>query len=165
MKEHLLSLANYNSWANRKIDGFIRSAGEERSALEQKSSFPTIRETLIHIWDAQSIWLDRLHGLPVTSWPGKSFQGSSSEAASSLVQNSDVWIDLVHTLDESTLKTKVYYTNITGDEFSNTWSQIISHVMNHGTYHRGQLVTMLRGAGLTALSSTDLITYYREHPE
>jgi len=162
MKDYLIQLTEYNVWANRKMEGFVIAAGEANSILPQQSSFPTIRETVIHIWDAQSIWLDRLHNIEITDWPGKTFSGTTAEAVAALVANSTTWVDFVHSLDVAVLGKSVWYKNIKGDEFSNTYVQIIAHVMNHGTYHRGKLVTMLRGTGFTSLASTDLIGFLRE---
>jgi uncharacterized damage-inducible protein DinB len=162
MKEHLVSLSEYNTWANKKIHQFIIDAGEDKCLIVQKSSFPTIHDTLIHIWDAQSIWLDRWHDIVFTTWPGKTFKGSTAEAALALVENSMVWADLVHSIDNEKFESVIHYRNIKGDEFASSCTQIIQHVMNHSTYHRGQLVTMLRGAGLTALASTDFISFCRE---
>jgi len=162
MKEHLVSLAAYNLWANKKIENFVRTVSEENGNLVQKSSFPTIKETIIHIWNAQAIWLDRLHNISVLTIPGKDFMGTTLGAAAMLVENSNIWMKMVDSLDENKIHESVDYKNLNGDEFINTWAQIITHVMNHGTYHRGQLVTMLRGTGLTDLSSTDLTNFYRE---
>jgi uncharacterized damage-inducible protein DinB len=50
-----------------------------------------------------------------------------------------------------------------GGEGQMEFQQTFSHVVNHSTYHRGQLVTLLRQTGFTQLSSTDLATYYMLH--
>ena len=80
-KYHLQELCRYNTWANRKILGFIEEAGEERCLKTQESSFGTIKETLIHILDAQHIWLERLRGRSPQVWPGAGFTGNSARAA------------------------------------------------------------------------------------
>ena len=59
----------------------------------------------------------------------------------------DLWID---------------YRNMAGFEFKNTVAQIATHVVNHGTYHRGQLRGLAQAEGLEAFPETDLIGFYRE---
>jgi uncharacterized damage-inducible protein DinB len=56
----------------------------------------------------------------------------------------------------------VSYRDIRGQPFTNTMAQMLRHVVNHSTYHRGQVITMLRQLGADAVG-TGLITYYREH--
>ena len=64
-------------------------------------------------------------------------------------------------IDDGGLTESVSYQNIRGQDFNNTVGQIIAHVMNHGTFHRGQIITMLRGAGYKDLKQTDLIAFFR----
>lgn len=57
----------------------------------------------------------------------------------------------------------VSYKTLDGKEFKNTVEEVVTHCMNHGTYHRGQLITMLRQAGHTKVGSTDYIRFAREN--
>jgi uncharacterized damage-inducible protein DinB len=162
MKDYITSLAEYNTWANIKISGLIEAAGEERATMLQKSSFPTIKQTLLHILDAQFIWDQRLHGNSIADWPGKNFNGTASEAGDLLIKSSHNLEKYVQGLTEKDLKQIIAYRNIKGEPFKNPVWEILVHLINHGTYHRGQLVTMLRGSGFTAVTSTDMINYFRE---
>lgn len=141
--------------------GFVEHAGEDRCMLKQESSFGTVKETLIHIRDAQYIWLGRLQGHSPDAWPGNGFSGTSLQAAADLVESSVQWESFVGGIHVERLGETVSYKNIRGQEFSNTIGQIIAHVMNHGTFHRGQIITMLRGAGYKDLKQTDLIAFFR----
>ncbi len=158
---HLLNLTSYNVWAQERIAQIIAEAGEEAGIKQQFSSFPTIRETLIHIWDAQAIWLDRINQVKITGWPGKTFKGNTQDAARLLVENCKAWLNYTQGLDNSQFDEVVDYVNLSGERHSETKAGIIAHVMNHSTYHRGQIITMLRGAGYTGMGSTDLITFLR----
>lgn len=162
MKEYFLSLVNYNAWANSRMCDFISAAGEESSLLVQKSSFPTIRATAFHIWDAEGIWVNRLNGKSITGWPSKDFSGSTLEGAKQWLDTSKAFAELVSKKSESDFHEMIHYNNTKGIPFQNSFQQIIAHVMNHSTFHRGQLVTMLRGADFTELKSTDLIAFYRD---
>ncbi len=162
MKEYLVALTAYNTWANTGILKFVMAAGEERALILQQSSFPTIRKTVLHMLDAQHIWHDRLHGISPVDWPGKNFTDTTVNACEKLVKSSIDFQDYAHSLTSSDLERVIDYHNLKGDAFQNTITQIIAHVMNHGTFHRGQLITMLRGAGHTDLASTDMISWFRE---
>lgn len=56
------------------------------------------------------------------------------------------------------------YKNLKGDPFESTFTDTLFHVVNHGTYHRGQIITMLREAGVEKVVSTDLIHFIRSNP-
>ncbi len=162
MKKYFLSLVSYNAWANQKLAAIISDTGEDAVQQLQKSSFSTIRETAFHIWDAEGIWLKRLKGASLNEWPSKNFTGTTKEGLQLLVDGSRDYLDYLEALDEKEFSSVINYTNIKGVAFQNTIEEILAHVMNHSTFHRGQLVTMLRGAGCTNLKSTDMITFYRE---
>ncbi len=162
MKKYFLSLVNYNVWANQTLASIIIESGEDRSLLQQKSSFATIKETAFHIWDAEGIWMKRLKGESLDEWPSKNFKGNFSEGFQLMVEGSREYLTFVENLNEKDLSAIIHYTNIKGVAFQNSIQEILAHVMNHSTFHRGQLVTMLRGAGCTNLKSTDLIAFYRE---
>ena len=162
MKEYLVSLTAYNSWANMRILKFVTEAGEDRSGLMQSSSFSTIRQTVLHILDAQFVWFSRLHGVSPTDGPGKNFSGTAVDACMKLVESSKEFETYVASLSDADLQVLISYKTIKGDPFTSKIYEILAHAMNHGTYHRGQLITMLRGAGFTDLASTDLIVFFRE---
>ena len=154
--------ALYNLWANTKVCAdFLSGLDESTLDKEIKSSFPSLRKTVYHIWDAEVIWLNRLTGgdqtvLPIVHEP-MNFAGFSVK----FLSHSKRFADFVGAGNEELFNKKLTYINTEGKEFTNLISDIIHHVMNHGTYHRGQIVTMLREAGFTELSSTDFITWRR----
>lgn len=162
MKKYFHSLVSYNAWANRKLVSFIVEAGEESAVILQKSSFSTIRETAFHIWDAEGIWLKRLKGESIREWPSKNFSGSTSDGLKLMIEDSHEYVTFLNNLEDHDFLKRIDYTNLSGSSFHNTIQEILAHVMNHSTFHRGQLVTMLRVAGYTHLKSTDMITFYRE---
>jgi uncharacterized damage-inducible protein DinB len=162
MKSHLLLLCRYNVWANQRIAKFLMEAGDKIADQELVSSFPTIRKTLYHIWDAQVIWHSRLQGESPNSWPSHHFSGSLQEALDALLENSHAFVRYCENLPENGEEQTIEFKSLDGTSYFNTAAEIIMHVMNHGTFHRGQLITMLRNAGFTGVTSTDLIRYYRE---
>ena len=152
----------YNSWANQKITGFILSAGESIAEKELQSSFPTILKTLLHIWDAQLIWYARLNGESLNSFPSKNFNGSLSEACTGLLSSSNDFVARAETFSNDA-NAQIQYKALDGKSYINSTEEVIMHCMNHGTYHRGQIITMLRQAGFTDVGSTDFIRFCREN--
>ncbi len=155
-----LKLTRYNLWANQTICGFIIKAGEAIADVEQPGSFPTVRKTLLHIWDAQFIWLSRLNGTSLSEFPSKNFNGNLSAACDGLLNSSQQFIDYVNGLNRNP-DSIISYQTLDGKKFENATSDIILHCMNHSTYHRGQIINLLRGAGFTEVGSTDYMRFCR----
>ncbi len=162
LQSQLVKLTQFNLWANSKLMEWCIKAGEEKADIIFQSSFPTIRKTLYHIHDAEWVWMLRLNHQKLESWPpSKDFKFTLLEFAKVFSAQSQVLIDYVKSADENKIEEILNYTNVKGEPFQSRIADIINHVVNHGTYHRGQLVTMLRHAGFTDVSSTDYITYCR----
>lgn len=162
MASHLISLSQYNLWANIKMGQFINEAGERAADDVLISSFPTIRKTLYHLWDAQEIWLKRLKGESTKGWPSQNFTGTLSESIDLMLESSAEFVRFTENIPELEHIAPIKFHSIDGTAYQNTIEEIIMHVMNHGTYHRGQLITMLRNAGFQNVSSTDMIRFFRE---
>lgn len=161
MNSHLLVLCNYNTWANDRICNYIANSGPAADA-ELTSSFPSIRKTLYHLWDAQDIWYRRMHGESPNTWPSHHFQGTLNEAIENIHNSSVDYVRFIENLPENEYKKAIEFKSLDGTAYFNTIEEIVMHVMNHSTYHRGQLITMLRTAGFNAVGSTDMIRFYRE---
>jgi len=151
----------YNVWANQKIATFLATVDEQVLDAEMKSSFPSIRKTLMHVWDAQQIWFIRLQGESISKWPSQDFTGDTNALLSTFIANSQSLVDFIVTKDRAYLDSSIIYKNMKGTEFSTPVEEILFHVVNHGTFHRGQLITMLRELGFTSFESQDLITFLR----
>lgn len=162
MKGILEKYSSYNLWANRKFVSFLEKADTEVLDTVIPSSFDTIKKTLVHIWDAEYIWCKRLKGIYVESWPGDAFTGSNDELFKAFISQSEELRDYVKQSPEQMLSNNFSYKTLDGREFTNSVYDTLIHVFNHSTYHRGQIVTILRNTGFTRLDSTDYITYIRE---
>ena len=151
----------YNAWANQKTVEILKDVDDNTLDTELKSSFPTIRKTLLHIWDAQQIWLLRLQGQPTTKWPSQDFTGGTGELYKQYIGDSKALANFIASKDRAFLDSHISYKNMKGQDFTSNVEDILFHVVNHGTFHRGQIVTMLRELGFTSFPSQDLITYLR----
>lgn len=161
MKELIQSLAAYNIWANRQL---FDAALQLDPALHEQtvpSSFPTLKATFMHMWDAESGWWQRLQNHEHIVIPSKTFHTHLKDVANGLLGQNQIWQDWTHGITEESLHTRFSYTNTKGAHFEQPVWQMALHLFNHGTYHRGQVVTILRHLGLTSIPSTDFIIWSR----
>ena len=155
MKELLQQLAAYNYWANHKLLELINSLPEEQQVKELPSSFKSIHHTLLHMLDAESIWWQRMKLQESTIAPSASFHGTTRELGQLLLQQNKVWETWVLAATPAALEHVFMYYNSKREHFKQPVFQMITHVFNHGTYHRGQLVNMLRQLGVSKIPQTD----------
>lgn len=160
MKTVLTHSTQYHIWANNKMIGFLEQLTDEQLNATLISSFPTIKSTLVHLANAEYNWLQRIQGN--SAWQNKiTEEHSLSEITDFWTQQSQHLSQLVATNDITGLMQPIDHHNISGQHHSLDLYKIIMHVCNHATYHRGQLVTMLRQVGYTQLSSLDMTTFFR----
>lgn len=162
MKEILVSYTKYNQWANQRLCKRIGQIEEHLWDTELKSSFKTIKQTLLHMWDAQQIWYHRLNGKSPNLWPSKNFTGTNNELIEQFLSQSGEITAFVESHKDELLNAFCEFNDMKGNPHKVKVCDIIQHCMNHSTFHRGQIVTMLRELGIENLPQTDYITYIRE---
>jgi uncharacterized damage-inducible protein DinB len=162
MKELLKQLTTYNIWANQKILDIVLSLPEEKQTGEVPSSFNSLLKTVLHMWDAESIWWQRMKLQERFVVPGENFKGTMKDAVYGLMQQSKQWEEWVSNASDLSLEHVFQYQNSKKEQFKQPIYQMIVHVVNHGTYHRGQLINMLRQLGVEKLPSTDFIVWSRK---
>ena len=162
MKELLKQYTKYNIWANERICRMLEKTNPALLDKELKSSYSTIRKTAYHIWDAEAIWMKRLNGKSLKEWPSEKFTGTFLEFQNEFLGSSGIFFMYVLNKEQKQLEQNLTYKNTKGVQFTNKICHIIQHVCNHGTFHRGQIITMLREAGETELLPTDFILFVRE---
>src|ERR1051326_1023739 len=148
MKETLLNYVKYNLWVNTRITNLLK----EHSALldkKVKSSFPSLRKTTYHIWGAEELWWKRLQGESLSKIPAMDFTGSFDEAVNNFLSVSNNFAELIKTKDETYLQAPTTYKDTRGNSWTSLHWEMIFHCMNHSTFHRGQIITMLRELGVT----------------
>jgi uncharacterized damage-inducible protein DinB len=157
----IANYVQYNLWANTLMIDWLRTKPEPVLKQEMVSSFPSLEKTILHLWDAESIWYHRLHQQSVER-PSDGFTGTAYEALDHLLASSILMRDFVMGLSEVDFTQKCTYTHMNGQTYSPSFAEVLHHCMNHGTFHRGQLVTMGRALGLTDPPKTDYIQFVRE---
>jgi uncharacterized damage-inducible protein DinB len=149
--EHFQQLFAYHNWANRRV--------MEAMAPEDNSNRDQVVRLFAHMLGAQNVWLLRMTGGNLTGvevWPQATFEECLAREA----EYEHVWSSFLSNLDEADLKREITYTTSRGDSFTNTFEDIITHMFNHATYHRGQIATKIKEGGGTP-PVTDYIAFVR----
>lgn len=151
----------YNSWASGLMFEALAQLSAEDYFKDLKSSHGGLHGTMTHLVGAEKIWLSRWVGKPDTS-------GLKAGDVKSLAELMAIWekvgretAGFVAKMKEKGLQEPLTITTLKGDQYTSTYAQMFQHLVNHSTYHRGQIVTMMRQLGAQPVS-TDLIAFYRQ---
>ena len=160
-KSYFIELADYNIWANNIVCNWLEKISDEQWTQHVTSSFNSIQETVLHIIGAENIWLERMRKDEKQVWLPSVYKGTKEEHIALWKKTSQGLKDFVLAFDENNLQTNLDFKRLNGDPYSMPFYQLFAHVFNHSTYHRGQLVTMLRQVGFTDVGSTDMLGFFR----
>ena len=162
MRELFVQYAAYNLWANNLLASAIEMLSDEQHRAEIKSSFSSIYKTVLHLLNAESIWWQRIKLQERIDRPSDSFSGSVKELTGRLHQQDKQWQEWIATLTEHGLHHEFIYLDSKKERFKQPVFQMLLHLFNHSTYHRGQIVTMLRQLGVEKIPNTDFIGWVRK---
>ena len=159
--EEFRLLYEFNSWANRRTLESCDTLTHEQLTRGLGSSFPSVRDTLAHILGAEWLWLERWHGRLPDALP-KATDYSNLEALRARWNEIERdLLDYVVSLSNEDLARILSIKTTQGVPYSQPLWQMLQHLVNHGSYHRGQIAAMLRQLGAKA-QTTDLIAFYRQ---
>ena len=159
------TLFAYNRWANVQFLDALSQLTDEEVKRDLKNSFPSALATLVHILSAEWVWMERWLGRSPTGFPEA--DSTLRSVAAVRARWDALWAQQKAYLDglrDADLARPLTYRSLAGHEYTQPMGELLLHVVNHSTYHRGQLTTMLRQLGHGA-PSTDLAAYYRRRPE
>ncbi|MCB9065787.1 MAG: DinB family protein [Chitinophagales bacterium] len=163
MKELLTRLAKYNIWANQKFINVLEKLSEEQTDMEIESSFSSIRKTVYHMWSAEYIWIQRLELVEKPVWIQDSYDGDLATALENWKECSAGLLSFIEKqFDDDAFTHVMQYYNLKKQSVKLEVSTGLIQVLNHATYHRGQLVTMLRQAGIKKVPSTDYYLFAKK---
>jgi uncharacterized damage-inducible protein DinB len=159
--EDISKLFDYNAWANKRTLDSCEALSGDQFTKQIVSSFPSVRDTLAHIWGAEWLWLERFQGISPSALPAVGLFGEISALRAHWREDETRLLNFVRGLTQADLDRVIEYKTLNFGVYKNPLWQSMQHMVNHGTYHRGQITTMLRQLGAKPLQ-TDLIHYYRE---
>jgi len=158
-QDEIRTLFAFNAWANHRTLEACAALTPAQFRQPAPSSFPAIYDTMHHIMGVEWLYLERFHGRsPSSLLPGETF--ADVAAMSARWQEIKKGLeDYVRSPDLGDPERIVEYKNMKGKPFRYPLRALLQHVVNHSTYHRGQVVTQIREVGGKPLS-TDLLRYY-----
>jgi uncharacterized damage-inducible protein DinB len=162
MKELLNQYATYNLWANQTITNAIGQLTQDEIHREIVSSFNSLFKTVLHLLDAESIWWQRMKLNERVESPSETFDGDFIELQKKLLSQGKLWEDWVANATDHQLQHVFAYQRSKSEQNKQQVCVALIHLFNHNSYHRGQIVTMLRQLGVTKIPSTDLNAYLRQ---
>jgi uncharacterized damage-inducible protein DinB len=151
-------LFGYGSWANGLTLAAAKALTPEQLVAPVVSSFPSVLATLAHLVGVEWLWLRRWTGDDPGSMPEWVGAPDLPDLEARLAA---VEVERAAFLTNADLDRMVSYHGLDGQAFSLRLGSLMRHVVNHSTYHRGQLATMLRQLGQTP-PGTDFTRYLRE---
>ncbi len=152
---------DYNRWANARLLQAVSTLTNEQFVKELGSSYSSVRDTLTHILAAEELWLMRWKGIsPKTMLDPTYFPDVRSIQAKWSEVELDQW-NFVSKISDESLQELVEYQNFKNEVWEYTLWQMMHHMVNHSTYHRGQVVAMLRQLG-AAPTQLDFLLFVDE---
>jgi len=154
-------LYDYNAWANHRSLDAASSLTAEKFVQPMGSSFGSVRDTLGHIFGAEWIWLERFQGRSPASLPDTTQFKDAASLRERWNEHEARLLGFVRGLTQSDMDRVMEYKTLKFGVYRNPLWESMQHLVNHGTYHRGQVTTLLRQLGAQPIL-TDLMHFYRE---
>lgn len=157
LKKIMANYAAYNLWVNQQFVNWLTTKSDELLHKDVPSSYSSIIKTLNHIWETEQYWLSII---AETALPerNETTDLDKKEIFEGLLNTSAKLAEFISSLSDEQLYKTV--------KIENPWfqcelpiSDYLLQVVNHGTYHRGQIVTIGRNIGITDASNTDYNFY------
>jgi len=149
-KKYFLKMFSYDNWANREFLTALRPPTPPQ---------PKVLRLVAHTLSAQRLWLERMQGVhqSVAVWPASTIEDCIALAEEMRAS----WEKYLRGLSPNGLEETIHYRNSKGESWSSRVEDIITHVLMHSAYHRGQAALEMRAAGLQP-SYTDFIHGVRQ---
>ena len=157
----MMALYEYNAWADRRVLEAASALSREQYTKQMGSSFSSVRDTLPHIYGVEWLWLERFQGRSPMAIPDDAEFADIVKLKASWAAFEPRLLNFVRGLTQEDLDRVMEYKTMKYGVYRNPLWQSMQHLVNHGTYHRGQITTMLRQLGAQPIL-TDLMHFYRE---
>lgn len=160
--KELNTLLDYHYWARDRLLDALGPLSIEQLTRPIESSFRSIRDTATHIFAAELVWYSRWQGNPPKGLlAGDTFPDLEALRSAWRTLEDDVR-NLVEQLGLAGVERRLDYRMFSGEAATSVFWHMVQHVVNHASYHRGQITTMLRQIGAQPPKAMDLIAFYRE---
>ena len=154
----------FMKWADDTIFAALSQVPPDQLGHDLGSSFKSLFDTLNHVYLAELVWIKRVQGnknVRIADLDNPADLNALGEAWPELHRT---WLDWSRSPSNENLQEPLIFNTAGGAESQLPLWQIVLHVVNHGSYHRGQVATMLSQSGIKP-PGTDLVTFYRTRRE
>ena len=158
MTAELMDLYTYNEWANERVIRSLRELPEADYVREMGGGWPSVRATFVHLAGGTEAWAERFGGKDVLELPKESALPKLEDAVRLLLSAQEKHRSHLATLTPEKLGRPFSWKNLTGEVRSAPLEIVLKHVVNHQTYHRGQIASMLRRLGGKPVA-TDMVRW------
>jgi uncharacterized damage-inducible protein DinB len=158
-RDDIQLLYRYNRWANATVLKSVAPLSAEQLSRKLGGSFPSIRETLVHIMGAEWIWLRRWKGTSPTALLNAAEFPDLDSIKARWPEIEGEQMEFVSQVTDASLNETLKYINLKGQTYLYPLGRTMQHLANHGSYHRGQVTNFLRQQGVQPVS-TDLLVYF-----
>jgi uncharacterized damage-inducible protein DinB len=156
--QDIAKLFAYGRWAKAQTLGSLEALNAEELVRPVGGSFGSVLGTLVHLYGADWVWLERWHGKSPRALPGAQEVASLDALREKWKPVEDGMRIFAESLTAERMAEPLTYVNFKGNTFTYPLGETLVHIANHGTYHRGQVATLLRQLGKTPVS-TDYLLY------
>lgn len=160
--QELQALLDYHYWARDRILEAVEGLSPEQFTRDLGSSFRSIRDTLVHIYSAEWIWCSRWKGNSPTAMLKPDMFENVAALRKAWDEHEVTMRSFLEEGGENGTNRVIEYRTTGGQTSASVFWHMLQHVVNHASYHRGQVTTMLRQLKAAPPKSMDLITFYRE---
>jgi uncharacterized damage-inducible protein DinB len=157
------SLHDYHNWSrDRNLDA-VDHLSPDQFTRHMGSSYCSIRDTIAHIYSSELVWYSRWQGESPTAVLAPELFPDSAAIRAAWLEHEQKTRAFFGTLDGVGLAQVIGYRSLAGQPATSVLWHMLQHVVNHATYHRGQVTTMLRQIDAAPPKSMDLIVFHREN--
>jgi uncharacterized damage-inducible protein DinB len=158
VRDDLVSLYAYNTWANARVLDALRSLPEADYVKEQGGGWPSLRSAFVHLAGATDAWAERFSGRDATRLATVEELPGLDDAARVLLAAEEKHRRHLEAFTPERLSGPFTWKNLKGEEKTAPFWVVVRHVVNHQTYHRGQIASMIRRLGHDP-KSTDMVVW------
>jgi uncharacterized damage-inducible protein DinB len=159
--QDLNTLLDYHYWARDRLFEAIEPLTSEQFNRDLGSSFKSVRDTTVHTYAAEWAWYSRWQGQPPTTLMTSDAFPDVDAIKRAWAAHEEKMRAFVNALGEEGIARVFEYKLLSGQPGASPFWQMLQHVVNHASYHRGQVTTMLRQLGEKPAKPMDMIAYYR----
>jgi uncharacterized damage-inducible protein DinB len=156
----LLDHIDYNAWASRRLVEAAAQLSPEELNRDFHTADHSVLGTLVHVFSADRLWLARVQGAPFPGLPTDA-ERNLEFLQSGFPELHQRWRDWLASLPPDAPSQEISYSDLKGNQWKQPLWQIMLHVVNHATHHRGQVSGFLRSMGHTP-PPVDLSFYHRK---